>query len=253
VGIRANIENLEWAQWLDQVYARHDFDMSIVGHAEPMDYDIYARDDYYFGYQTRISKRSSRRWKTPWIRRSARNYCGVCNTSWPTMRSTDTCSSIQTLRLGCASRGPGVRQCTERGRLKNARYSRASSAPRDRASAAAGTQSFRLMPWLAAAAALILSAFAVRRFGMAFLGRRLAVLTGTAIAATAVVFVIVQVIPGDPVRYMMGLQADSAAMSALRHQLGLDVAPLWRYFIWSEDSSMATSVRATRIASRWED
>jgi ABC-type transport system substrate-binding protein len=50
IGIRLRIENLEWAQWLDQVFARHDFDMSIVGHAEPMDYDIYARDDYYFGY-----------------------------------------------------------------------------------------------------------------------------------------------------------------------------------------------------------
>ncbi|HEX3603339.1 MAG TPA: ABC transporter substrate-binding protein [Steroidobacteraceae bacterium] len=50
VGIRVRIENLEWAQWLDQVYTRHDFDMSIVGHAEPLDYDIYARDDYYFGY-----------------------------------------------------------------------------------------------------------------------------------------------------------------------------------------------------------
>ena len=50
IGIRVNIENLEWAQWLDQVYTRHDFDMSIVGHAEPLDYDIYARDDYYFGY-----------------------------------------------------------------------------------------------------------------------------------------------------------------------------------------------------------
>jgi ABC-type transport system substrate-binding protein len=49
-GIRVRIENLEWAQWLDQVFTRHDFDMSIVGHAEPMDYDIYARDDYYFGY-----------------------------------------------------------------------------------------------------------------------------------------------------------------------------------------------------------
>ena len=49
-GIRVRIENLEWAQWLDQVYTRHDFDMSIVGHAEPLDYDIYARDDYYFGY-----------------------------------------------------------------------------------------------------------------------------------------------------------------------------------------------------------
>jgi len=50
IGIRVRIENLEWAQWLDQVYTRHDFDMSIVGHAEPLDYDIYARDDYYFGY-----------------------------------------------------------------------------------------------------------------------------------------------------------------------------------------------------------
>jgi peptide/nickel transport system substrate-binding protein len=47
---QGQIENLEWAQWLDQVFTRHDFDMSIVGHAEPMDYDIYARDDYYFGY-----------------------------------------------------------------------------------------------------------------------------------------------------------------------------------------------------------
>jgi len=50
VGIHLNIENLEWAQWLDQVYTRHQFDLSIVGHAEPLDYDIYARDDYYFGY-----------------------------------------------------------------------------------------------------------------------------------------------------------------------------------------------------------
>ncbi len=50
VGIRVAIENIEWAQWLDHVFTRHDFDMSIVGHAEPMDYDIYARDDYYFGY-----------------------------------------------------------------------------------------------------------------------------------------------------------------------------------------------------------
>ena len=52
IGITTQIENLEWAQWLDQVFTRHDFDMSIVAHAEPMDYDIYARDDYYFGYSS---------------------------------------------------------------------------------------------------------------------------------------------------------------------------------------------------------
>src|SRR5260370_25669218 len=52
IGIRVAIENLEWAQGLDQVFTRHDFDMSIVGHAEPMDSGLYARDDYYFGYSS---------------------------------------------------------------------------------------------------------------------------------------------------------------------------------------------------------
>jgi peptide/nickel transport system substrate-binding protein len=46
------IENLEWAQWLDQVYGRHAFDLSVVSHAEPMDYAIYDKTDYYFGYHS---------------------------------------------------------------------------------------------------------------------------------------------------------------------------------------------------------
>ena len=48
-----------------------------------------------------------------------------------------------------------------------------------------------------------------------------AVLLATLLAATAIVFVIVQVVPGDPVRYMMGLQADPDTVAAMRHQLGL--------------------------------
>lgn len=51
VGIETEITNLEWAQWLEQVYKGHDFDLTIVSHTEPMDIDIYARGDaYYFGY-----------------------------------------------------------------------------------------------------------------------------------------------------------------------------------------------------------
>jgi peptide/nickel transport system permease protein len=65
-----------------------------------------------------------------------------------------------------------------------------------------------------------------------YFGGRLAVLLGTLLAATVIVFVIVQVVPGDPVRYMMGLQADPQAMSAMRHELGLDAPPLQRYLHW---------------------
>jgi peptide/nickel transport system substrate-binding protein len=50
VGIETEITNLEWAQWLEQVFRGHDFDLTIVSHTEPMDIGIYARPDYYFQY-----------------------------------------------------------------------------------------------------------------------------------------------------------------------------------------------------------
>ena len=49
-GIRVKIEPIEWAQWLSAVFRGRDYDLTIVAHTEPMDIDIYARDDYYFGY-----------------------------------------------------------------------------------------------------------------------------------------------------------------------------------------------------------
>lgn len=50
VGINLEITNLEWAQWLEQVFRGKDFDLTIVSHTEPMDIGIYGRDDYYFQY-----------------------------------------------------------------------------------------------------------------------------------------------------------------------------------------------------------
>jgi peptide/nickel transport system substrate-binding protein len=50
VGIETEISNLEWAQWLEQVFRGKDFDLTIVSHTEPMDIDIYSRPDYYFQY-----------------------------------------------------------------------------------------------------------------------------------------------------------------------------------------------------------
>jgi peptide/nickel transport system substrate-binding protein len=50
VGIETEITNLEWAQWLEQVFGNKDFDLTIVSHTEPADINIYARPDYYFQY-----------------------------------------------------------------------------------------------------------------------------------------------------------------------------------------------------------
>lgn len=51
VGIDVEIVPVEWAQWLERVYGNGDYDLTIVSHTEPLDIDIYARDDYYFNYR----------------------------------------------------------------------------------------------------------------------------------------------------------------------------------------------------------
>ncbi len=50
VGIETEISNLEWAQWLEEVFRGKDFGLTIVSHTEPMDIGIYARPEYYFQY-----------------------------------------------------------------------------------------------------------------------------------------------------------------------------------------------------------
>lgn len=52
VGIEAEIIPVEWAQWLEQVFRGDDFDLTIVSHTEPQDIGIYAREKYYFNYDS---------------------------------------------------------------------------------------------------------------------------------------------------------------------------------------------------------
>ena len=52
VGIPVIIRPIAWAQWLSEVFRNYDFDLTIVAHTEPDDMEIYARDEYYFGYES---------------------------------------------------------------------------------------------------------------------------------------------------------------------------------------------------------
>ncbi|MEM7302239.1 MAG: ABC transporter substrate-binding protein [Pseudomonadota bacterium] len=56
IGIELEIIPVEWAQWLDQVFKKKDYDLTIVSHTEPQDIGIYARDTYYFQYDSAAFK-----------------------------------------------------------------------------------------------------------------------------------------------------------------------------------------------------
>jgi len=52
VGVIAKIENVEWAQWLSGPF-KGNFDMTIISHVEPLDFDRYADPAYYWGYNSK--------------------------------------------------------------------------------------------------------------------------------------------------------------------------------------------------------
>ena len=65
-----------------------------------------------------------------------------------------------------------------------------------------------------------------------YLIRRTGSLAATLIVASLVVFVTIEVVPGDPAAYMLGLNAQPDTVAALRTELGLDQAKPERYWYW---------------------
>ena len=50
VGIRLQVENVEFALWLDQTFTKHNYDLTIINHSEPRDIGNYGNPKYYWGY-----------------------------------------------------------------------------------------------------------------------------------------------------------------------------------------------------------
>lgn len=61
---------------------------------------------------------------------------------------------------------------------------------------------------------------------------RLVSLSLSLIVASLVIFTVIEVIPGDPAAFMLGLNSDDSTVAALRADLGLDGSRAERYVAW---------------------
>ncbi len=65
-----------------------------------------------------------------------------------------------------------------------------------------------------------------------YLIRRAASLFASLVVASVVIFLALEVVPGDPAAFMLGINAQEDTLAALREELGLDRSRLERYLAW---------------------
>ena len=65
------------------------------------------------------------------------------------------------------------------------------------------------------------------------IAERLVSLVVSLVVASLVVFAVIEIVPGDPAAFMLGLNASPEAVATLRRELGLEGAPLSRYLAWA--------------------
>ena len=62
--------------------------------------------------------------------------------------------------------------------------------------------------------------------------KRLLSLGLSLLAASVVIFLTIEIVPGDPASYMLGINAQADTVAALREELGLNVSAFTRYISW---------------------
>lgn len=67
----------------------------------------------------------------------------------------------------------------------------------------------------------------------AYLAKRLGIATVTLVLASLVVFAVLEIVPGDPARLMLGMNASEAQVEQLRDQMGLNAPLIERYLHWA--------------------
>ncbi len=228
IGIRVRIENIEWAQWLDQVFKRHDFDLTVVSHTEPRDYDIYARPDYYFGYHNILY--SYRYSQLSYMLDAEQRRLALQDLQRQLADDSVNVWLFELPKLGVWKRGlKGLwREAPVQGSVMTGVHWESVSDTGAHSPAAHGGSTGWL--WLALAGLAAGFVSLARRIGWRFFANRSMSLAATLLASSIVVFTLVQILPGDVASYMMGMNATPEALQRLRAELGLDL-PIWRQYL----------------------
>jgi peptide/nickel transport system substrate-binding protein len=202
IGVRVKLANLEWSTWLAEVFGQHDYDMTVVMHVEPLDYDIYGRDDCYFGYSSPEFKALLRRLDAtvdgPGRQAAIRAVQQqISDDAVNVFLFTPIIPSVSSVRI----QNLWERTASQIVNLGATRIVGANSAAR---STLAPSTDYRVIIWLLLLLLAAISALAFVRAGPVFLLSRLLALLAVALVASLAIFVIVQWVPGDPARYIRG-------------------------------------------------
>lgn len=230
VGVKVEIRNIEWAQWLDQVFTNKNYDLTVVSHTEPLDIDIYARDDYYFQYHSDAFKNVINRLRTA-RDEAERNAL---------YREAQSIIANDAVNVFIAS-GPKTAVWNKDvvGVWANApvqanSFTQADVVGRAPVEFTGNGVSPRLPLWpvfIVVAAVFAIVAVISKATPAILLGRAISMAI-TLTAASLIIFLLIEVAPGDPAAFMMGLNANPDALAALKVELGLDKPLFERYFRW---------------------
>lgn len=69
---------------------------------------------------------------------------------------------------------------------------------------------------------------------MAYIIRRIILFVVTMAMVSFITFAVFQILPGDPIRTMLGTEADEVQVETLRKELGLDQPLYVQYFEWAK-------------------
>jgi peptide/nickel transport system substrate-binding protein len=54
VDVHLKIEIVEWGQWIERIFKKKEYQLTMIGHVEAWDIGIYANPDYYFQYDSSV-------------------------------------------------------------------------------------------------------------------------------------------------------------------------------------------------------